>query len=656
MSSNNAAGSGQGDGDSGGSMLSTIVRSVGMFLLVQFAIKQFTGGSQPATSDAGGAGAPGQMGNFADRPDISTIANYSQIPYNLAPIWPDDSALDIRVHVSPALEVPSLASMPSESLIVSEDNFKMGDYNYNREFKHTLALPPEVQHNGSLYAHIFTALHGSELDPGAKSYDPAKAAHLVKQLNHYLPKKKVRKERNLLDKTQVVEEEPEDTKGPLISSYWHSNFSLAVVPGSGVVNWRSMHPGLRKDIVMEPTGARDASGQNGWYYPIFFLNTFWQLKSHMIELNETVKTIDLNMNLYSMANWKYSIMASMDEGVRQQQSAAAFGTSNPNPAGGDGSEFDKFKEILLDSNPYLLATTFVVSILHMIFEGLAFKNDIAHYRKKKDKVGESVRTIITNVVMQLIIFLYLVDNSDGTSWMILASQGFGVAVEAWKITKVAKVIVGPPAPDSKLSFLPVIIRLEDKHKLSETEEKTEQYDKEAFRYMAIIAVPLLLAYAAYSLLYQKHKGVYSYIIETLVGSVYAYGFLMMVPQLYINYKLKSVSHMSSRALIYKTLGTFIDDLFAFTIRMPILHRLATFRDDIVFFVWIYQKWIYHVDYSRVNEFGQGGEEEDDNKSVPEKMKGEKAVEGQDVKTKPVVAAATARANGSQKQGSAKKRR
>ena len=178
----------------------------------------------------------------------------------------------------------------------------------------------------------------------------------------------------------------------------------------------------------------------------------------------------------------------------------------------------------------------------MVFEALAFKNDISHWRKKKDNVGTSVRTIITNVFMQLVIFLYLVDNSDGTSWMILASQGFGILVEAWKITKTAKVVVGPPAASSKLSFLPYVITLEDKHELTEIEEETEQYDKEAFYYMSIAAVPLLLGYAVYSLMYEKHKGVYSYIIETLVGSVYAYGFLMMVPQLYINYKYVAFSN------------------------------------------------------------------------------------------------------------------
>lgn len=149
-----------------------------------------------------------------------------------------------------------------------------------------------------------------------------------------------------------------------------------------------------------------------------------------------------------------------------------------------------------------------------------------------------MRTILANVFMQAVIFLYLLDNSEGTSWMILAGQGFGMVLEAWKITKTVDVRVRRPRPGSYLSFLPYHIVFEDKHKLSETEQKTKEYDEIAFKWLYIVAVPLLAGYAVYSLVYESHKSWYSYVIETLVGSVYAYGFLMMVPSLYINYRLK----------------------------------------------------------------------------------------------------------------------
>jgi len=78
---------------------------------------------------------------------------------------------------------------------------------------------------------------------------------------------------------------------------------------------------------------------------------------------------------------------------------------------------------------------------------------------------------------------------------------------------------------------------------------------------------------------------------------------MMTPQLFINYKLKSVAHLPWRMMTYKSLNTFIDDIFAFVIKMPTMYRLGCFRDDIVFFIFLYQRYIYKEDPNRVNEYG-----------------------------------------------------
>jgi len=50
--------------------------------------------------------------------------------------------------------------------------------------------------------------------------------------------------------------------------------------------------------------------------------------------------------------------------------------------------------------------------------------------------------------------------------------------------------------------------------------------------------------------------------------VYTFGFILMTPQLFINHHLKSVSHLPWKFLGYRFVNTFIDDLFAFIIRMP----------------------------------------------------------------------------------------
>ncbi|MCJ1249882.1 Cleft lip and palate transmembrane protein 1 like protein [Trapelia coarctata] len=590
-----------------GSTIKNIIQAVAIFAIAQFAVNAFVGSKNKASVP--------ETPSFNAKPDSTVVpGEYNPIPQSIAPIWPLNSSLDISIYVSPSLIMPSLDRAPAQSLILEEKGFTMGDWKDKRVIDTSFPMPKEAQQNGTLQAHFYVALHGHALDPTAADYNVATAYHFVRPLNQVLAKKKVVKTKRLLGSSNSTEDDTEPApSGPVWASYYHPNFTMSFIPDSGYQSYVNMHPAVRSHVTLEATGARDKTGQNGWYYPVLYVNTFWQLRDHMIELNNTIKTLPIHITLNNLNNWKFALYASIDESVKTNQRNIAAG--GPVTAQGDGSEFEEFKRVLIDTNIYLLSTTVIVSVLHMIFEMLAFKSDISHWRHKKDNVGISVRTILANVLMQTIIFLYLLDNSDGTSWMILFGQGMGILIEAWKITKTVDVRIRDAAPDS---WLPYRLSFEDKHKLSETEKKTQEYDQIAFRYLYMVAVPLLGAYAVYSVLYESHKSWYSFVITTLVGSVYAYGFLMMVPSLYINYRLKSVAHMPARAMTYKFLNTFIDDLFAFTIKMPTLHRLATLRDDVIFFFYLYQSWAYKVDYSRVNEFGQGGEEEEAEDKVANK--------------------------------------
>ena len=120
--------------------------------------------------------------------------------------------------------------------------------------------------------------------------------------------------------------------------------------------------------------------------------------------------------------------------------------------------------------------------------------------------------------------------------------------------------------------------------------------------MSLILAPLLIGYVGYSVIFLQHKGWLSFALSSLASGVYIFGFVTMTPQLYINYKLKSVENMPWRSMAYKFTNTIIDDLFAFIIKMPIMHRLSCFRDDIIFIVYIIQRCMYKVDKRR-NEFG-----------------------------------------------------
>jgi hypothetical protein len=132
---------------------------------------------------------------------------------------------------------------------------------------------------------------------------------------------------------------------------------------------------------------------------------------------------------------------------------------------------------------------------------------------------------------------------------------------------------------------------------------TIEADRLATRRLGSLLLPLVVVYTLYSVVMVEHISWYSWLISCASSAVYAFGFVLMTPQLFLNYKLKSVAHLPWRVLVYKSLNTFIDDLFSFIIRMPTMARISCFRDDVVFFIYLYQRWLYPVDTSRPVEGG-----------------------------------------------------
>jgi hypothetical protein len=318
------------------------------------------------------------------------------------------------------------------------------------------------------------------------------------------------------------------------------------------------------------------------YFPPVYIDHFWSLKTDLIQVNESRTELPLMLAYSPISMWKFMMQISMEQSWKLQET---WGVSR------DG-ESDDVKRMLTQTDPWLLAITGVVSILHSLFDFLAFKNDIAFWKNNKSVKGISVRSIFINTVSQLIIFLYLLDNE--TSYMIIVSSGVGLLIEAWKINRAA---------DVSLTWRGRVPWISIKDKVSYAEGLTAKYDAEAIRYLSYAFYPLAIGYAIYALVYREFKSWYSWVLSSAVSFIYMFGFITMCPQLYLNYKLKSVAHLPWRMLTYKFFNTFIDDLFAFVIKMPTLHRLAVFRDDLVFIVYLYQRWKYPVDMQRENEFG-----------------------------------------------------
>lgn len=69
----------------------------------------------------------------------------------------------------------------------------------------------------------------------------------------------------------------------------------------------------------------------------------------------------------------------------------------------------------------------------------------------------------------------------------------------------------------------VIPRFSFSDKGSYIESSTKEYDTLAFRYLSWALYPLLGGYAVYSLLYQEHRGWYSFVLNMLYGFLLTFG-------------------------------------------------------------------------------------------------------------------------------------
>ncbi|KAL9354581.1 hypothetical protein Peur_052551 [Populus x canadensis] len=450
-----------------------------------------------------------------------------------------------------------------------------------------------LKHNGTLYAHAFFARSGYPPDPSDPEYQPLAAFGRTHPVVAYLPKSKTDKRKSLLGDSkdskegevvsQVVDDSQADSKddGPAEwISYWKPNVTINLVDDFTKYPHNAVPPNIASYLNVEPT--------SGNYFPTIFFNEFWLLRDKLIALNETVTELTLNLEVGPISMTKWQLFMQIDQSFQVHRSYGSMLEG----------EADELKRVFLEGNPYLLVITMVVSMLHSVFDFLAFKNDIQFWNKNKSMEGLSAKSVVVSFISQLIVFLYLLDND--TSWMILASSGVGCCIEFWKIGKAMHIEI------DRSGRIPML-RFRDRE--SYAGNKTKEYDDLAMKYLSYVLFLLVACSSVYSLKYERHKSWYSWILSSLTSCVYMFGFIMMCPQLFINYKLQSVAHLPWRQMTYKFLNTIIDDLFAFVIKMPTLHRLSVFRDDLIFLIYIYQRWVYPVDKSRVNEFGFGGEDD-----------------------------------------------
>ncbi|GAB5356934.1 hypothetical protein AAMO2058_000330900 [Amorphochlora amoebiformis] len=489
------------------------------------------------------------------------------------PSFKDDQGFAIEIHLTHELPIRSLGKPVFAIGHDTPEGFRASTDTFSTEIQ----VPVKkygLHKNRTLYA--IAVAKFIEWDPSSRL-----RLWAVAPLTHYgLPEaEKVGLFDTADEGSQVAKKKKTKLAEDQSVLYWHGNLSLHLVAD------QTIYPkhGLPGDI------APYYQISEGKYLPALYIEQLSVLHKKSRNLHDLDtkknKTLSLNITISPISLGRWRIYQQLEGSLTNIKVQWGFGEP----------EADQLKQLFCYTNHILLATTLAVSLLHSLFSFLAMKNDIMYWRKRDTMLGLSASQIIFECVASYIVILYLVDSDQGNK-VVNFLCACECLIATWKLVKMIR------------------MRRKDKEKADNTnkaesmESLTSKYDAVAIKYLGGILIPFVVGYCIYSLLYEPHKSLYSWAITSLASVVYAIGFILMTPQLFINFKLKSVAHLPWRTLTYKAFNTFVDDLVSLVIDMPFLHRLACFRDDIVFLIFLYQWWLYGADKNRSYELEEEGDD------------------------------------------------
>ncbi|XP_072317302.1 lipid scramblase CLPTM1L-like [Eucyclogobius newberryi] len=422
-----------------------------------------------------------------------------------------------------------------------------------------VSVPEETRANGSLYAVVY--VHKAGVSP----LEDNREIHYSAKLTTYFTS------------TASEEDKRKTSRKPKPVSHWRPHMSVIMMSEGFSFNKGGVPSDVRRFMRISKN-EREVT-----YLPLLLVNELSFRVRDLMEINRSSVQLPLTLSYEGVSLRRFRFLVQLQDMV---YSLRQFGFTEEN--------IDEIKETLLGSNLYLLILTALITSLQLVCEFLALKNDISSWREKSSMAGVSRKTVLWRSLSTLLIFMHLL---EGTSLLVLIPIGLGAFVEVWKVFKVFKI---------QLQWKGLTV-----NKMDDEEKKTVEYDTQASRYLSYLIYPLCISGAIFSLAYLRQKCYFSWLLNTLVTGVYALCFLSMAPQLFINYKLKSVSHLQGAVLVYRGVNTFISDLcYAASFFNPSLlltssHQLCCFRDELFLLLYLYQ-WRKYATKSRRRDSGTHG--------------------------------------------------
>lgn len=141
-------------------------------------------------------------------------------------------------------------------------------------------------------------------------------------------------------------------------------------------------------------------------------------------------------------------------------------------------------------------------------------------------------SVLCNGVFTLLTIFLKLDFSSSTLFIFAIFLCFNL----WKLSKVLVIIWPLQNNNGDLKNRVPKIVFKEPYKASPTGE----HDAKGFNYMLISLLAIIVAYSCYSLIWEEHSGWFGW-MHTVYSHIVLYLWpISMVPQIYVNYKFKTV--------------------------------------------------------------------------------------------------------------------
>jgi hypothetical protein len=312
------------------------------------------------------------------------------------------------------------------------------------------------------------------------------------------------------------------------------------------------------------------------FAPVSYLTDFWTLSHDLqpVEKSNITYTSQLKLKI----SFRFITMFYLKNMMSVEMQSNMMEKNFQIPA-----MKDTMVEIIKNNSITYLTILFTVNILHTVFSALGFASDVSYYKNLKNLDGVYTKHMFFDMFRLVVAGIYV--TIEGAHFIVKIELIVGALIEVWKLRKVFS-----------FSFKKNFPFISFTHKIQFQEESSKDFESEAVSItMKYLFFPVAIIYLVYRIYYYSHRitsSPFRFVIEYIFFLMNVFGFILMTPQIYLNWKMKSVENMPVKALTYKFLNTIIDDLYAFAVKTPTLYRIFCFKDDVIFVIFIYQLIAY----------------------------------------------------------------